>query len=300
MKPLGQSSERITPLCTDILRVVERRQLGCLEHFRRGDMLYGRDTPVTALFVIKSGKVKTFNLSLDGKAHTNGVWGPGGLLGITALVLGEPHQTMASAMEETQVWVVPREDFERLLMTDGTFAMSVMQNLARVIKLLVREINLLCFSDVQDRLKESLVKLAYEYGKADEECVQIDLKMTHEEMAEMVAANRTTITATLSDLRERGYVWREGQRYAILLPEHIEILDGLTQAVVECNVTSAVAWAKRALEENVDLEKALDALKRGLEMSDVGGQDQRVRSGETQAARAFERAASIIRQKTAS
>jgi len=261
-----------TPACSgaDLLELVEVHRVGQLKRYSSGTLLFWQGDPVECLFLVKTGKAKTFSLSPAGKVHTYGIWGPGCLLGITAFLLGEGHKSMADVVEDADVWVIPLLEFERLLSSDPRFSLAVLREQARTVDFFVRDIDSLSFMDVHQRLKHSLVRLADEHGRATERGVKIDVDITHEEIAELTAANRCTVTAYLSDLKRQGYLWKEGRRLVIIPPTHIRILDGLSQAVLQSDDQGAVGWASKAVEEGVDPIKALDALTDGMKQVECG------------------------------
>ena len=70
-----------------------------------------------------------------------------------------------------------------------------MRKLAQDAHLMSSRVRDLTILDVQQRIKSSLIELADEHGSITEKGIRIDLDLTHEEIGEMVAANRTAITA---------------------------------------------------------------------------------------------------------
>ncbi|OQY23433.1 MAG: hypothetical protein B6I35_03710 [Anaerolineaceae bacterium 4572_32.2] len=253
-----------------ILELAKAHHVGCLKRYRNGEILYWQGDPVECLYVVKRGKIKTSVLSSAGKAHAYGVWGPGCLMGVTAYLLGKAHICMADAMENTDVWVIPLLEFERLLASDARFSLAVLKEQARTVELFVREIDSLSLMNVQQRLKHSLTRLASEYGLATDRGIKIDLDITHEEIAELTGANRSTVTAYLNDLRKQGYLWKDGRRLVIFPPQHVRILDGLKQAVVESDGHGAISWARKVVEERVGSARALDALTYGMQQVENG------------------------------
>jgi methylmalonyl-CoA mutase cobalamin-binding domain/chain len=253
-----------------ILGLVEAYQIGRLKRYKKGEVLYWQGGPAECVFVVKRGKVKVFSISREGKAHTYDILGAGRLVGATAYLLGGEHESMAEALEDTEAYVIPLAEFEHVMASNFIFSVAVMRELAQTARLLAYEVRDLSFMDVQQRLKHGLVRLAGEHGVATEKGVKIDLDITHEEIAELVAANRSTITVYLNELKRQGYLWKEGRRLVIIPPGHVEILDGLSRAVVEGDEQGAVRWVKKAVEERVDPIKALDALTSGMRQVDKG------------------------------
>ena len=262
---IGEESCRVDP---GILELVESYHVGRLRRYRKGGVLYWQGDTVEHIFVVKEGVVKVFSISREGKSYTYDILGAGHLVGAMAYLLGEEHDSMAEALENTQVLAIPPAEFERLLVSDPSFSVVVMRQLARTVRSLSGKMRDLSFLGVQERLKHGLVRLADEHGLVTEKGVKIDLDITHEEIGELVAANRATITTCLSELKRQGYLWKEGRRLVIIPPEHIEILDNLNRSVVEGDDQESVRWARRAIEEKVDPIKALDALTGGMRQID--------------------------------
>jgi 5-methyltetrahydrofolate--homocysteine methyltransferase len=264
---VGEGFERTG---SGILELVEAYHVGRLKRYEKGQVLYWQGDPGNHVFVVREGKVKVLSVSRQGKAHTYEILGAGRLVGAIAVLLGGEHESTAEALRHTDVYVIPVAEFEHLLVTDSTFSMAVMRELAQTARLLTSQARDLSLMDVPQRLKHGLVRLAGEHGLVTERGVKLDLEITHEEIAELVAANRSTVTACLNELKRQGYLWKEGRRLVILLPEHIEILDSLSQAVVQGNAQEATHRARKAVEERVDPIRALDALTCGMKEVDKG------------------------------
>ena len=185
-------------------------------------------------------------------------------MGITAYLLGKNHICMADVLEDTDAWVISLPEFERLLTSEPRFSLAVLREQARTVELFVREIDSLSLMNVQQRLKYSLMRLADEHGSATEGGIKIDLEITHEEIAELVAANRSTVTTYLNDLKAQGYLWKEGHHLVIIPLRHMRVLNGLSQAIIELDDQRATKWAQKAIEERVDPVKAMNALTYGM------------------------------------
>jgi hypothetical protein len=173
---------------------------------------------------------------------------------------------MAEAIENTEVLIIPVKQFEVLLARNPEFSLLVMRKLAQEVHSLTGKVRDFSLLDVQHRLKSNLIALANEHGIITDKGIRIDLDLTHEEIGEMVAANRTTITACLSELRRQGYLWTQGSRlYSSFHPTTIlKILITWNKAVVDGSEDDASHWALQAIENKIDPLKSLDALTSGI------------------------------------
>lgn len=253
----------------DLLQLVQALHAGRRVHFAKGSILHWQGDPVEAIWIVESGAVKVFATSPEGRTCTYGILGAGDLVGASAYLLAKEHDTQALALDDTEAIALLPGEFERLLAANPRFSLLVMRKLAQGADALAGKVRELGFLDVQQRLKHSLIELAQRHGIATPEGIRIDLDITHEEIGALVAANRTTITACISELKRQGYLWNEGRHLVMVPLEHIEILDNLNQAVLDGDEVAARQWAGAAVDKGVDPGKALEALSSGMRRVDA-------------------------------
>jgi methanogenic corrinoid protein MtbC1 len=261
-------ADELRRIDSGILELVEVRYPDRLRHYRRGEVLYWQGSRADCVYVLRRGKVKICCISPEGKTVTYEILGTGRIAGATACLLGDTRQATAEALEATEAYMLPLADFEQLLASSPSVSRAILGQVAQSARSLTYKVQDLTFLDVQRRLKLGLVRLATQHGSVTEHGLKIDLHMTHEAIAELIAANRSTITECINQLKAQGYLWQEGRRLVILPPEHIEILDALSRAVIEGDDVGAVEWARKAAAEEVDPGKALEALTAAMRQVD--------------------------------
>ena len=254
----------------ELIEIIEANQLGVKKRISQSEVLFWQDDPVNSLYFVKNGKVKTCTISEDGKNRTYGIWGKGTALGVTAHYLAENHLTTAYVFQAADILVVSPADLDTLVLQDPTCALAVIRYLARYVKIFLREVDALSFLDVQERLKRNLENLALHHGHSTPEGIEIDLAVTHEEIAELTAANRTTITAYLNELKTQGYLWSSGRHLVIVPHDHIRILENLAEAVIAADIDDTHRWLHRAIHEKVELAKLLDVVARAMRTGGSG------------------------------
>ncbi len=252
----------------DLVGLLQENGAGRIKRYRRGQMLYWQGDPVELIFVIRWGAVKVSSISAEGKTYTYSILGSGTLLGAAQYLLGQDHDALAEALDETEVIAIRPSEFEDLLATDPRVSAIVMRKLAEGVTSLTGRVRSLSFLDVQQRLKQGLMELAEKYGIVTAEGIKIGLDITHEEIGQLVAANRSTITAYLNEFKKQGYLLQEGRHLIIIPPGHIEVLDGLSRAVVAGDEDDVVHWTEQAIARGVDPLKAFDALAAGMRQVD--------------------------------
>ncbi len=246
------------------LEEVEATHLGRLRSFSRGDVLYWQGDPVEAVFIVTSGSLKEYTLLADGRACAYRVLGAGGLAGATAYLLGHDHDTITQALDDVLVLALEPSEFDDLLARNPRFASLMLKKLAQTAQSSDDKARDLGFLDVQQRVMHSLMNLAKQHGIATERGLEITTELTHEDIGELVAANRSTITVLLNKLQKQGLIWKQGRHWVVITPEHFQVLDGLREAVVKVQDWNAQELTERALAGNVDPMLALDALSSGM------------------------------------
>ncbi len=236
--------------------------------YKRGNILYWQGDPVENLFVIQKGAVKISSLSSAGKIYSHGILGSGHLLGATDYFLDGIHETTAEVVDKTSLVVIPLSEFQGLIVQDPKFSAIVMRELAKEAKVHFSKAQDLSFLDAQQRLKHSLIKLADEHGLKTDKGIEINVNITHEDIAELINANRTTITLCLQELKKLGYLRTEGRRIILIPVSHMNSLDRLSEAVVSGGIGEAADWASTALKEGIGPVKVLNALMNGMKEVD--------------------------------
>ncbi|MBN1318952.1 MAG: cobalamin-dependent protein [Anaerolineales bacterium] len=238
------------------------------KHVSRGKILYWQGDAVENLYVIQKGAVKISSLSSSGKIYSHGIFGADHLLGATDYFLDSIHETTAEVIQRTCLTLIPQLEFQNAIARDSTFSAIVMRELARETKLHFSKAQDLSFLDTQERLKHSLIKLAKEHGLETDKGVKIDVNITHEDIGELINANRTTITLCLHELKKLGYLRTEGRRIILIPVHHMHILDRLTESIVAGRDGDATDCANAAIKENIDPVKTLNALAGGMKKVD--------------------------------
>lgn len=270
MNNTGYNSEVGVATDPGVLELLQAYPMGVQKQFPAGSVLFRQGDPSGCVFVVKSGAVKVYSLNEKGKEYTYTILGEGRLVGIDRFITHSCHDSTAEVVEEAEIYVIRRVDFEYFVDTNSAFSKAVMKEIAQTSCDLSNKIQDLVFLDVLQRLKYVLMGLAQQYGYETKHGIRIDLNLTHEEIASLVAADRSTTTININELIHQGYLWKERGRFVILPLQHIEILDGLSQSVVEGDEARAIYWARKTVEMGVDPLKALGILSTAMKQVDKG------------------------------
>ncbi len=177
----------------------------------RGRLVYRAGESNEALFLLKTGRVQIVRESADGKRLISGVLEPHTFFGEMALI-GQrlPQDSTAEAVEDALICVLSRKDLERLIMQYPKVGIRFLEQLSARLLETEAVVEDFAFKGVPARLAGALLRLS---ATAQEATVHA----SHQELADMIAAYRETVTLALDEFQSRGLV-RLGRR-------SIEILD---------------------------------------------------------------------------
>ncbi len=109
------SSEQIEDLASMVVH----------ENFRMGATIYSAGDPSDFFYILEKGEITR----TDHRAgrHRADVLGAGSSFGWRAFITGSPHAFNAVATAESDVWLLPRDDFDQVLEASATLAESLLE-----------------------------------------------------------------------------------------------------------------------------------------------------------------------------
>ncbi len=217
---------RKIPLLADLgpevlARLSERIEL---REIRRREVVYLPGDPGNSIFFVNGGRVKISKVTRDGKALTLNYCGPSEIFGEICLVDGGPREEMAEALENAMVSEIERTDFERLLQTHASLGVAMTRLLASRRRDVENKLETLVFRDVTSKLAELLLRLGNEYGVEDARGTLVALKITHQELANLIGSTRETVSLTLSQFKKKSLICTDGRKVIISDGEGLKAL----------------------------------------------------------------------------
>ena len=184
---------------TDLLQLAARRAL------TRGELVFKAGSAGDYVYFLESGRVKIYHLSPSGKEILLWFCIPGEIFGLAEVCHGGGRQVYAETCEPSQVLSVRQDDFQKFLATHPPAALLVNDVLACRLRNLGNIIQSLVASDVNERVTQLIVRLAATHGQKNQNGdTAIDIRLTHQEMANMIGTTRQSVTSALNRLRRQG------------------------------------------------------------------------------------------------
>ncbi len=190
---------RLSPL--QIERLESR---AVVKDFDRGGMIYLPSDRSSSVALLARGRVRIYHLTNEGKQAILAIMDPGELFGELALLADDPREEFAEAMEKSTVVLIPREDIQRLMAELPDVALGVTRLMSMRRQRIERRLKSLLFRSNRERLVHLLVDLSEKYGRQTDDGVVIGIKLSHQELANIIGSTRETVTVLLGDLQSEG------------------------------------------------------------------------------------------------
>jgi CRP/FNR family cyclic AMP-dependent transcriptional regulator len=178
----------------------ERLDLLAIRRVAKHQPVYMCGDAAESVYIIESGRVKLLMLSPEGKECLLAIYTSGDIFGELSLTGADPRQETAMAMEDTTLKRIPFSSFVRHLSRNALVEGFVDYLAARVADQQHLIANLITV-DSKHRLGETLLFLAHKLGQPDSRNTRIELKITHEELSQMVGTTRPRITKFMRAFR---------------------------------------------------------------------------------------------------
>jgi len=178
------------------------------------------------VYFIASGQVKLLLHSANGKECPLAIHVAGDIFGELCISGLGPRRETATAMKQTMVKKIPCDQFLARLSRDS-LSEGFMRYMAVRIADQQQVIANLVTVDTEQRLGQTLLQLARTLGKKDPRSIRIELKVSHEELSEMIGTTRPRISFFMQRFRNLGLIETNSDHF-LIIKEH-KLTDYLAQ-----------------------------------------------------------------------
>ncbi len=172
--------------------------------FQKGEYIFLPDEHSDRVYFITQGRVKIGTYSDAGKEVTKVILSGGEVFGELALVGEEKRRDFAYAMEDTQVCILSVQDMRSLMREYNALSLFIMKLLAGRVVEMEQRLESLVFKDSRTRIVEFLHELAEKKGRQVGFEREVRRFMTHQDIANLTATSRQTVTTVLNELRNKN------------------------------------------------------------------------------------------------
>jgi len=193
----------LEPLSDEELEELARR---CPDdHLQAGEIFYTPSDSSERLFILKRGRVRVYRTT-NGREFTQAIVEAGTVFGEMALTAQRLQGAYAQAMEPSIMMTLSREELEHLILQKPEVGLHVAYLLSE--RLRRQEIRLedANMKDVHARLASIIVLLVESEGVRTNTAYSIPAHYTHQQLGDMIGANREAVTRAFGVLQDERVV----------------------------------------------------------------------------------------------
>jgi CRP-like cAMP-binding protein len=191
--------------------------------FKRGEYLYLEGDPSDRLYVVKHGKVKITKGSSSGKEIVLDIISSGEICGGSA-VYSQVNPASALAADEVVAYGLSKKDFLLLLTTYKTLAVQFIMYLGDKLMKAHEMMMSLVASNVEKRIAALLLGLCEKHGSQTAQGIRINLRLTRQDIADIVGTTVETTIRVMSRLGKQGILITESKHIVVTSKEKLSRL----------------------------------------------------------------------------
>jgi CRP/FNR family transcriptional regulator, cyclic AMP receptor protein len=181
----------------NLLPLLRRKKL------QKGEILFRQGDEGTALYLILQGQIK-ISLSAGMDAVTLAILRQGEFLGEMSLLDNLPRSADAIALEDTYLYALNRKDFLPFIANNEKAVYAVLTGLSLRLRKTDDLLAEMCFLNLSARLAQRLVEFAERQGPDTGSPDEYTVKISQQELGNLLGVSRESINKELKLLREKG------------------------------------------------------------------------------------------------
>ncbi len=191
------------------LRAAERK-------FGPKDIIFTPGDPDDQLYFLLSGTVRLYKIYGDYKEATTALLKEGGIFGKLSLVEGRWQDVFAETVTEARVASIHKNAIEQVIKNRPDFALKLFSSFSERLRQSDEVIESLLHREVATRLATLLINLADRFGTGNGTGTILDVRLTHQDLANMIASTREAVSKVMSEFQRDGYIEVRSRKIVIL------------------------------------------------------------------------------------
>lgn len=181
---------------------------------RRGAQVTVQSTQHGHAYLVKEGHLRLIRHA-GGRMIALDVMGPGDMIGVTPILAEDADADSAEALEDVLFCRVSAQVLKEILLTNPGLSLHFSKLVGLRRRTVETRLLDIAFCTVRVRIARLITDLADRFGETTGAGVRIRLKLTHQEIADMVGSNREAANRAVMGLVDRGAITFEGKHLVI-------------------------------------------------------------------------------------
>lgn len=182
--------------------------------YKKKTDIYTEGSYPKGIYFVSKGKVKTYQSNDSGKELIIGLHNEGDFFGYLSLLQEDQYASTATAMEDSEIVMIPKEDFFSLIYNNAEVSRKFIEMLTNDLRENEQHLLEMAYNSVRKRVAQALVKLSDKYKKEGEQTFSIQI--SRDDLANLVGTATETVIRTLSDFKDESYIEVSGSTIKVL------------------------------------------------------------------------------------
>lgn len=182
------------------------RQQGRLRQVKRNAILYAPGQPAGEVYWITEGEAKVCRTSPDGRELTLDFLAAGEVFGELEALIGSTRESQAVARTDLSVLALERDALLAAIGANPRLGLWLAQRMSVRQSRMASRLEALVFKSAHGKVAQVLMSLAEAHGRPTPEGTLIDYPITHQEIGNLIATTRETVSYAFMEFRQRGLI----------------------------------------------------------------------------------------------
>lgn len=182
----------------------------------KNQFIYFPEEPSKVIYFLKRGRVKIGSYSEDGKEILKTVLYPGEVFGEIGILGESKRRDFAIAMDkDTRLCTLSIEEMKQIMSGNSELSLAVTKMIGEKLRKVELKLESVIFKDARTRVVDLIKEMGESYGVKVGEETLIKHNLTHQDIANLTATSRQTVTTILNELKELDLIYMERNRFLV-------------------------------------------------------------------------------------
>ncbi|MBN9383561.1 MAG: Crp/Fnr family transcriptional regulator [Chitinophagaceae bacterium] len=185
------------------------------QHYDKGEIIFREGSFPSGIFFIRHGKVKKYKVDHVSNEQILYVANTGELIGYHALLSEERYPDSASALEESVISFIPKEDFLEVLRTSQVLSQRLLKLLSHEFTVFANNVAFFAQRNVRERLATQLVVMREKYKENYQPGMAVEINLSRDDLASMVGTARENVVRILKEFKDDEAIQTKGRKIIV-------------------------------------------------------------------------------------
>lgn len=185
---------------------------------KKNEIIYFSNQDLDRLYILKEGRIKIAYYDENDTEVISEILMEGDIFGEVSLrkSQGENHEFAQAISDEVSMCSFTLENFKELLRQNPDLAITYSQKIGDKLRNINTKYSDLICKDVKERVLAFFRRNAMQEGKRKGDRVELNMYLTHQDIANYTASSRQTVSTIIGDLEKAGKLTYQGRKKVII------------------------------------------------------------------------------------